>query len=60
MVIVVEGNNNELSDKIENPEILKLVDSFIQMGMSTKDVINKTSEMLNLKKNYVYSLYHHN
>lgn len=60
MVIIVEGYNNEISTKLEPNEIINLIRSFQNMGMSTKDAIVKTSQLLNISKNKVYALYHNN
>lgn len=60
MVIIIEGYNNEISTKLEPNEIINLIRSFQNMGMSTKDAIIKTSQLLNISKNKVYSLYHRN
>ncbi len=60
MVIVVEGNSEEISKMPEEKDIVNLIRNFENMGMSTKDAIKKASELLNLPKNKIYSLYHRN
>ena len=60
MVIVVEGNNEEITAMPEEKEIVNLIRNFTDMGMSTKDAIKKASDLLNLPKNKVYSIYHGN
>ncbi len=60
MVIVVEGNNEEITAMPEEKEIVNLIRNFTNMGMSTKDAIKKASDLLNLPKNKVYSIYHRN
>ncbi|MCQ2796041.1 MAG: 16S rRNA (cytidine(1402)-2'-O)-methyltransferase [Bacilli bacterium] len=60
MVIVVEGNNEEITKMPEEKEIVNLIRNFTNMGMSTKDAIKKASDLLNLPKNKVYSIYHGN
>jgi len=60
MVIVVEGCNEEISAMPEEKDIVNLIRNFENMGMSTKDAIKKASELLNLPKNKIYSLYHRN
>ena len=58
MVIVVEGCYKEVSDSIDDKEIIKLVNNFESMGVSTKDAIKKVSELTNVSKNYIYKIYH--
>ncbi|MCQ2792093.1 MAG: 16S rRNA (cytidine(1402)-2'-O)-methyltransferase [Bacilli bacterium] len=60
MVIVVEGNNEEITAMPEEKEIVNLIRNFTNMGMSTKDAIKKASDLLNLPKNKIYSMYHRN
>ena len=58
MVIVVEGCSKEVSDSIDDKEIIKLVNNFESMGVSTKDAIKKVSELTKISKNYIYKIYH--
>lgn len=60
MVIIVEGNNQEIADMMEPKEIIALIRNFIDTGMSTKDAIKKVSELTSINKNKIYSLYHNN
>jgi 16S rRNA (cytidine1402-2'-O)-methyltransferase len=60
MVIVVEGNKEELSINPSDDEIISMVNNLTDMGISTKDAIKKASELLKIPKNYIYELYHHN
>lgn len=57
-VIVIEGNNIETSAIHSDEDILRYVNSLVDVGMSTKDAIEKASEYLKVKKNYIYKLYH--
>ncbi len=57
-VIVVEGRNDETSAIHSDEDILRYVNSLVDVGMSTKDAIEKASEYLKIKKNYIYKLYH--
>jgi 16S rRNA (cytidine1402-2'-O)-methyltransferase len=58
MVIIVEGNNEEVSLNLNNDEIKKIVSNFASMGLSTKDAIKKASELLKINKNEIYRIYH--
>jgi 16S rRNA (cytidine1402-2'-O)-methyltransferase len=58
MVIVVEGNRDELSIDVGDDEIIKLVESLTSMGISTKDAIKQASILLKINKNYIYKLLH--
>lgn len=60
MVIVVEGSNGEEKPVINNTDIVNLVKSMVDSGMSTKDAIKKVSEMTKINKNIVYKVYHLN
>lgn len=60
MVIVVEGSNGEVKPVINNTDIVNMVKSMVDSGMSTKDAIKKVSEMTKLNKNIVYKVYHLN
>lgn len=57
-VIIIEGANNESSAIHSDEDILRYVNSLVDVGMSTKDAIEKASEYLKIKKNYIYKLYH--
>ena len=43
---------------IDDKEIIKLVNNFESMGVSTKDAIKKVSELTKISKNYIYKIYH--
>lgn len=60
MVIVVEGSNGEEKPVINNTDIVNMVKSMVDSGMSTKDAIKKVSEMTKINKNIVYKVYHLN
>ncbi len=60
MVLIVEGKNKEEQPHLENAEILKMVDAFMEKGMSTKDAIKRVSEITSVNKHYIYKIYHIN
>lgn len=58
MVVLVEGNKDELGIKLSDDEIRKLVDSLTATGISMKDAIRQVSEMTKMAKNYIYKIVH--
>ncbi|MBQ0008968.1 MAG: 16S rRNA (cytidine(1402)-2'-O)-methyltransferase [Firmicutes bacterium] len=60
MVIVVEGSNGEEQPIIGDNDIINMVKTFVESGMSTKDAIKKVSEMTQVNKNHIYKLVHLN
>lgn len=60
MVIVVEGSLGEVKAEINNDEIIKMVKSLVEGGMSTKDAIKKVSSITKINKNQIYKIYHLN
>ena len=60
MVVLVEGNKDELGIKLSDDEIRKAVDSLTATGISMKDAIRQVSEMTKMAKNYIYKVVHHN
>lgn len=60
MVIVVEGSSGEEKPIISNTDIVNMVKSMVESGMSTKDAIKKVSEITKINKNTVYKAYHLN
>lgn len=54
MVIVIEGNKKEVS--YSEKELIEKVNYFMGKGLSKKDTIELTSEVLNVKKNYLKDL----
>lgn len=60
MVIVVEGSTGEVKPVISNTDIVNMVKSMVDSGMSTKDAIKKVSEITKINKNIVYKVYHLN
>ena len=60
MVIVVEGCTGEVKPIISNTDIVNMVKSMVDSGMSTKDAIKKVSEMTKVNKNTIYKVYHLN
>ena len=60
MVIVVEGSSGEEKPIISNTDIVNMIKSMVESGMSTKDAIKKVSEITKINKNTVYKVYHLN
>jgi 16S rRNA (cytidine1402-2'-O)-methyltransferase len=60
MVLVVEGNKDELGIKLSDDEIRKLVTTMTATGISMKDAIRQVSEMTKIGKNYIYKVIHQN
>lgn len=54
IVLVIEGN--EKIETINDEEIIKSVNLLITKGLSKKDAIEATSEILKVKKNYIKDL----
>lgn len=54
MVVIVEGIKD--SQEIDEEEIKTRVNYFIKKGLSKKDAVQLTSEILNLNKNLVYKI----
>ena len=60
MVIVVEGSLGEVKPHLDDNEIIKMVKSMVESGLSTKDAIKKVSELTKINKNQIYKIYHIN
>lgn len=60
MVIVVEGVNKEDKPNLSDIEIVNMVKTLVESGLSTKDAIKKVSDLTNINKNIVYKVYHLN
>lgn len=60
MVIIVEGNNNEIKDAVDDDKIMQYIKSLTEVGLSTKDAIRHTSLILKINKNYIYKTIHRN
>jgi 16S rRNA (cytidine1402-2'-O)-methyltransferase len=60
MVIIVSGNDDEMSVKMSDEEIQQLISQLTQTGMSMKDAIRHVALSLKLSKNYIYKLVHRN
>lgn len=60
MVIVVEGSSGEEQPVLGDVDIMNMVKTFVESGMSTKDAIKKVSEITQVNKNYIYKLVHFN
>lgn len=51
MVIVIEGNKEETS--VDDKEVIRLVNSLVEKGLSKKDAIDFVSEVTNVRKNHI-------
>ncbi len=60
MVIVVEGSSGDEQPMLGDNDIVNMVKTFVESGMTTKDAIKKVSEMTQINKNYIYKLVHLN
>lgn len=60
MVIVVEGSTGEEKPIISDTELIGMVKTLVETGISTKDAIKKVSEITNINKNQIYKIYHLN
>ena len=60
IVIMVEGNRDELGIKLSDDEIRKLVASMTATGISMKDAIRQVADMTKIGKNYIYKVIHQN
>lgn len=60
MVIVVEGSNGEDQPMIGDNDIVNMVKTLVESGLSTKDAIKKVSDLTRVNKNYIYKLVHLN
>ena len=60
MVIVVEGSLGEIKPDLNNDDIIKMVKTMVEGGLSTKDAIKKVADLTNVNKNYIYKVYHLN
>lgn len=58
MVIVVEGNNQEIEEVMFDQTIEEHVNEYIEKGMSTKDAIKEVAKQRGVSKNKVYQEYH--
>ncbi len=59
MVVLVEGNKDEMGIKLSDDEIRKAVEALTATGISMKDAIRQVSEMTKMAKNYIYKVVHH-
>jgi 16S rRNA (cytidine1402-2'-O)-methyltransferase len=58
MVVLVEGNKDEMAIKLSDDELRKIVDSLTAQGLSMKDAIKQVSTLTRIHKNYIYKLVH--
>ena len=56
MVILIEGKQTSDDDSLQEEDILTMVNTYINEGMSTKDAIKATVKATGLSKNEVYNL----
>ena len=56
MVILIEGKQTSDDDSLQEEDILSMVNTYINEGMSTKDAIKATVKATGLSKNEVYNL----
>ena len=56
MVIVIEGNNNEIS--YDNLTVIEHVNLYIKEGKTTMDAIKAVAKDRNVKKQDIYDIYH--
>ena len=56
MVILIEGKQTSDDDSLQEEDILTMVNTYINEGMSTKDAIKATVKSTGLSKNEVYNL----
>lgn len=59
MVVLVEGNKDELGIKLSDDEIRKAVEALTANGISMKDAIRQVADMTKMAKNYIYKVVHH-
>ncbi|MCD7808586.1 MAG: 16S rRNA (cytidine(1402)-2'-O)-methyltransferase [Erysipelotrichaceae bacterium] len=58
MVIVVEGNHEDVNVHVFEQSIKEHVDEYIEKGMTTKDAIKEVAKIRNVSKNVIYNEYH--
>lgn len=58
LVVVVNGNTNELKEEMNEEDIIKKIDELVDKGLSAKDAIKEVSSSLKIAKNEVYKIYH--
>lgn len=58
MVIIVEGNSNDVEEVEYLQSIEEHVNEYIEKGMSAKDAIKEVAKQRNVAKNIVYQEYH--
>ncbi|MBQ7890703.1 MAG: 16S rRNA (cytidine(1402)-2'-O)-methyltransferase [Erysipelotrichaceae bacterium] len=57
MVIIMEGCKQEEQPTLSMPDLLKIVDRYVEAGMSAKDAIKKTAQEYGVSKNEIYRNY---
>ena len=58
MVVVIEGNQDDYEKDIDMAQILNMVNTSIESGMSTSAAIKEVAKQTNISKNQIYDLVH--
>lgn len=58
MVIVIDGNHEDLSKDVDMSAIMDMVQESINAGLSTKDAIKDTAARTGIAKNKIYEEFH--
>lgn len=58
MVVVIEGNQDDYEKDIDMGQILNMVDTSIESGMSTSAAIKEVAKQTGIPKNQIYDLVH--
>ena len=58
MVVVIEGNQDDYEKDIDMGQILNMVNTSIESGMSTSAAIKEVAKQTGLSKNQIYDLVH--
>ena len=58
MVVVIEGNQDDYEKDIDMGQILNMVNTSIESGMSTSAAIKEVAKQTGISKNQIYDLVH--
>ena len=58
MVVVIEGNQDDYEKEIDMGQILNMVNTSIESGMSTSAAIKEVAKQTGISKNQIYDLVH--
>ena len=58
MVVVIEGNQDDYEKDIDMGQILNMVNTSIESGMSTSAAIKEVAKQIGISKNQIYDLVH--